>query len=195
MTRAIATLSLLITLFLPALQPSVGAQPQDEEEIREVYSGTLVGLGGTVGGRTATFTLNLTGRSTRDQALRYAELLRTKGQDALRKQLDGRDVGRFSLTGRAGQTVNFAYEQQTPEGRRVIAVWERWLQPFELRYGSRSQDYPFTYLEISIDRNGKGTGTLIGAAKLYFEKDDPSQLTVENFATYPIRVVNVRLER
>ncbi len=195
MTRAMAALSLLLVAFWPAFQPTAGARPQDEEEIREVYTGSLVGLGGAIAGRTATFTLTLTGRSTRDQASRYVELLRTKGQDALRKQLDGRDVGRFALTGRAGQTVNFAYEQQTPEGRRVIAVWERWLQPFELRYGSRSQDYPFTYLEISIDKNGKGTGTLIGAAKLFFEDDDPSTLTVENFATYPIRVVNVRQER
>ena len=72
----------------------------------------------------------------RDQALRYAELLRSKGQEALRRQLEGRDVGTFSVTGMAGQTVNFAFAQETPEGRRVIAVWERWLQPFELRYGA-----------------------------------------------------------
>ena len=48
---------------------------------------------------------------------------------------------------------------------------------------------------MSVDKNGNGTGTLIGAAKLYFEKDDPATLNVENFATYPLRVVNVRMER
>ena len=195
MTRFLATFALMVLIVAPLAPAPAGANPQDDEEIREVYTGTLIGLGGALAGKTATFTLRLTGRATRDQALRYAELLRSKGQDALRKQLDGRDVGTFSLTGRAGQTVNFAYEQETPEGRRVIAVWERWLQPFEIRYGSRSQDYPFSYLEMSVDKNGNGTGTLIGAAKLYFEKDDPATLNVENFATYPLRVVNVRLER
>ena len=191
--------ALCLYVFLPvAAVPAAAAPPalqQDEEEIREFYTGTLVGLGGAFAGRTSTFTLTLTGHTPRSQAERYVGLLRKDGQQALMRQLEGKEVGRFALTGQVGRTVNFAYVQHTPEGTRLMILFERWLQPFEVRYGTRSQNYPFSYLELSIDRDGKGGGTFIGAAKVYFEKDDPATLNVENFSTYPLRAVNVALER
>ena len=185
---------LLCICLFAAFAPSAGAaRPQGEEGRKEVYTGTLVGIGGAAGGRTATFTLTVTGHASRDQALAYAELLRSKGQDALLDQLRDRDMGTFALTGQTGRKVNFVYETPTPEGRRVTIVFERWLQMFELRNGTRSQDYPFSYIEFSLDKNGRGGGTMIGAAKLYFDKDDAATLNVENFGTYPLRVVDVRL--
>jgi hypothetical protein len=180
---------------LPGRPAVAGTRGQDEQEYRETFTGTLVGIGGAAGGRTATFTLRLNATTSRTAATRYIELLRSKGQKALLDQLRGSDVGTFSVTGQTGRTVNFAFIQSTPEGRRVIILFERWLQLFELRYGTRSEDYPFTYMEFSIDGKGKGGGTFIGAAKVYFDKDDPSTLTVENFATYPLRVVNVEAKR
>jgi hypothetical protein len=176
----------------PLATPAGGVTPrQDEDGERRVYTGALVGMGGALGGRSATFTLTLTGSTPRPQVLRYAELLRTQGQDALLKQLEGREVGRFAIEGQTGRAINFAYVQNVPEGQRIIVLFERWIQPFELRHGRRSQEYPFSYLELSVDRNGRGSGTLIGAAKVYFEREDPDTLNVENFGTYPVRVVNV----
>ena len=174
----------------------LAAPPQkDSHEFRETYTGTLVGIGGGAGGRTANFTLRLNASVSPDVVQRYAELLRSKGQDALLDQLRDKDVGTFSVTGQTGRTVNFAFIQNTGEGRRVIVIFERWLQLFEIRNGTRSENYPFTYLEFSIDEKGKGNGTFIGAAKVYFDKDDPNTLNVENFATYPLRVVNVTAKR
>jgi hypothetical protein len=185
-----------LTLALYAAVPAAGAAaPQVEEGRREVFTGTLMGIGGTAGGRTAPFTLTLDSYVTRQQALQYVNLLREKGQDAFQRQIDDRDLGSFSLTGRIRRQVNFAFSQPTEEGRRIIILFERWVQPYELRYGTRSQNYPFSYLELSIDREGKGHGTFIGAARVYFEKDDPSTLTVENFGVYPLRVVGVEQER
>lgn len=190
-----AVLSLFVALAAVAPSPALaGQRSQDGESVKEVYTGTLIGIGGPQAGRSATFTLTLNDRTSRTAAGGYANLLRTKGQDALLKQLQGKDVGTFSLAGYTGQRVNFAYETDTPEGKKLTILFERWLQPFELRYGTRSQEYPFTYMELSIDKDGKGNGTMIGAAKVYFEKDDPSTLNVENFSVYPLRVVNVEME-
>ena len=47
---------------------------------------------------------------------------------------------------------------------------------------------------ITVDRAGKGSGIMIGAAKVFIDDDDPDTLTVENFGTYPLRLVNVELE-
>jgi hypothetical protein len=177
--------------------PATVREPQqDVESIKEVYTGTLMGIGGAASGRTIGFTLTLNGRVSRSATLRYVALLKEKGQDALLKQLDGRDLGSFAVTGRTGRTVNFAYERSTPEGRQLIVVFERWIELFEVRYGLRSQNYPFSYLEISFDNDGdKGQGTFIGAARLYFDDDTPDTLTVENFATYPLRVVDVERQK
>jgi hypothetical protein len=198
LTRLLLLPVLLAAVCAAAPVPSRAAgapAPQDDEGRRETITGSLMGIGGDVGGRTTNFTLTLTGRTGRAQAQRYVSLLRRQGQEALRRQLAGRDLGRFSTTGSVGLPVNFVYEQPVPEGRRLIVLFERWLQPFELRYGTRSRDYPFGYMEISIDRSGRGSGTLIGAARVYFERNDPTTLTVENFSTYPVRVVNVEVRR
>ena len=40
----------------------------------------------------------------------------------------------------------------------------------ELRNSGRSVDYPYTMLELVLDKEGKGTGTAIGAAKIRFDK-------------------------
>ena len=66
---------------------------------------------------------------------------------------------------------------------------------YELRYGTRSQDYPFSYIEMFIDGNGKGEGTFIPAAKIYFDKKNGNQLDVENFGIYPARLTGVRLHK
>ena len=64
---------------------------------------------------------------------------------------------------------------------------------FELRYGTRSQDYPFTYIELFINDNGKGEGSLIGLAKVYFDKKNSNTLEIENFGTYPAKLMGVEL--
>jgi hypothetical protein len=89
-----------------------------------------------------------------------------------------------------GRDINVVREKQTEAGRKITIVFERWLQFFELRYGTRSVDYPFTYIELYINAQGKGEGTMIGAARISWDKKKDA-IDVENFATYPLRLVNV----
>jgi hypothetical protein len=76
-------------------------------------------------------------------------------------------------------------------GRRITILFERWLNLFEVRYGTRSEDYPFTYAEIYLDAQGKGEGTLIPAARIRFEKDNQT-VEIENFGMYPARLAGVQ---
>lgn len=95
--------------------------------------------------------------------------------------------------GQVGRDLNFILETQTENGRKITILFERWLQMFELRYGTRSQDYPFAYLELFINDNGKGEGSLIGLAKVSFDKKNPNNLDIENFGTYPAKLMGVGL--
>jgi hypothetical protein len=93
-----------------------------------------------------------------------------------------------------GRDLNFVQETPTADGgRRIVILFERWLNTFELRYGTRSEDYPFTYIELTVDRNGKGQGTLIPAARITFDKKHGNQIDVENFGIYPARLAGVQL--
>jgi len=61
---------------------------------------------------------------------------------------------------------------------------------YEERYGTRSTDYPFSYVELIVDRNGHGQGTFIPAARVRFNKKN--EVEVENFGIYPARLSGVR---
>jgi hypothetical protein len=73
----------------------------------------------------------------------------------------------------------------------LTAVFERWLGIAELRGGYRSLDYPFSYIELMLDpRTGNGEGTYFAAARIRFKDGD---VVIEDFATFPSRLLNVRL--
>jgi hypothetical protein len=161
---------------------------------KEEFTGTVVGVGGTLGGRSRPFTLTIENRTPAAETNRAIAILGEGGQDALLKEIQGKRLGHFSLGGQLGRDLNWVNETRTADGgRRITILFERWMNIYEIRSGSRSQDYPFSYLELIIDASGKGEGTFIPAAKIYFDKKHENQLDVENFGIYPARLLGVRL--
>ncbi|MBK6724724.1 MAG: hypothetical protein IPG58_16095 [Acidobacteria bacterium] len=76
--------------------------------------------------------------------------------------------------------------------RFVSAVFERWMSFSEIRYGYRSQDYPFSYLEVIIDpKTGKGEGSYFQAARIRARGNNTVE--IEDFGTFPSRLMRVRL--
>jgi hypothetical protein len=65
----------------------------------------------------------------------------------------------------------------------------------EIRGGYRSTDYPYGVIEMYVDpRTGKGEGTFIAAARIRWRQDKKSgqyNIEIENFATYPARLLGV----
>ncbi|HKS27694.1 MAG TPA: hypothetical protein VJS44_07735 [Pyrinomonadaceae bacterium] len=162
---------------------------------RETFTGTIVGIGGTLGGRSRPFTLDITGTTPDADVTRYVELLAARGQDAIMEQARNQRLGKFSISGQLGRDVNFVRIHPTENGgRRIVVIFERWLNTFELRYGTRSADYPFSYAEIYVDSQGRGEGTFIPAARIRFDDDD-NRVEVVNFGIYPARLMGVRQRR
>jgi hypothetical protein len=173
------------TLVLLAFASSIYAQRQ------EVYTGTIVGVGGRLGGVTRSFTLTLNGRTADRAAERAVAILAEGGQDRLLSEIRDNNLGRFSIAGQVGRQVNFVVEEKLSDGgRKITILFERWLNLYEVRYGSRSTDYPLSYVELIIDRNGHGQGTFIPAARVRFNKKN--EVEVENFGIYPARLSGVR---
>ncbi len=157
---------------------------------KEVFTGTVIGMG--PGGNVVSrgFTLTIEGYTSNEEARKFARILKSKGEDALLKAIAKEKKGTFALDGQLSHDINTVRVHQTPAGRIYNIVFERWLTFFEARYGTRSQDYPFTYIELYIDETKGMGGTLLPAAKIRFNKQNV--IEIENFGLYPARLAGVR---
>ena len=160
---------------------------------KEVYTGTVAAIGGQFAGASRPFTLEITGFTPSEEAQHDFDILRAQGQDDFIKAISHKKFGYFSLDGQTGRDLRFVQESQTEKGRKITILFERWLRMFEVKYGTRSQDYPFTYIELFVNDNGKGEGSVVGLAKVSIDKKNPNTLDVENFGTYAAKLMGVEL--
>ncbi len=163
----------------------------------ETYTGTVISYGSGANTRTvtSTFTLNINAQTSNERAQGFLSVLQEDGQESLQKAIGKDDLGRFSIGANVGVPVNVVRETTVDGKRRLFIVFERWTQFAELRGGYRSLDYPFGVIELFVDeQTGKGEGTYIAAAKIdmdFDEKKQQYQVEIENFATYPARLLGV----
>jgi hypothetical protein len=190
-TGKFAIMGLVIGLMLSA---SAFAQA-----VNETYTGTLVsfGSGFNTRTRTTTFRLDIRGTTSDDELNSLTATLQEGGQDDLLKALSKNDLGRFAVGASVGRPLTAVRIDNVDGKKRIRAVFERWLNFTELRGGYRSVDYPFGYIELFIDpATGKGEGTLIEAAQIRWKKDKNTgegTIEIENFATYPAKLMGVSL--
>lgn len=167
------------------------------QSAKETLQGTVISFGSGLDTRTrsATFSLYINGTTSDQDTQRYLSILQEGGQDSVLKEVSKQDLGRFSVGANVGVPINFVRESTVDGKRRIFVVFERWTQFAELRGGYRSLDYPFGVIELFIDeKTGKGEGTYIAAARIRWDKDKKNnqyQVEIENFATYPARLLGV----
>jgi len=177
-------------IFASALVFTFTANAVAQSAANETYTGTMVGIGRSRS-VSRTFALTLKGRTPDAEVARDVAILAEGRQDALLEAIDGRDLGYFSLGGQLGRRLNFVTETKLANGnRKLMILFERWMNVYELRSGARSTDYPFSYVELILDPDGRGEGTFIPAARVRFVGGN--QVEVENFGIYPARLFGVR---
>jgi len=178
-----------------ALFAASSAIAQDKQTI----TGTVLSYGTGFNTRTVTraFTLTINGRTSDSSAQEYLNILQDKGQDDLLNAIRKQELGRFSVGANLGIPVNVVRESADDGKLRIFIVFERWTQFAEYRGGYRSLDYPFGVIEMTVDeKTGKGEGTYIAAAQIRWKQDKKSkqyQVEIENFATYPAKLLGVKL--
>jgi hypothetical protein len=134
-------------------------------------------------------------RWTPDEAnIRLLETLRDAGQDAFLRELnDEKPVGSIQVP--SSLKYDFYYARQSTlaaGGRRILLITDRPMQVWERLQGARSREYPFTVVDLRLDKDGNGSGTLAQLVQLSLSGD---VLGIENLATAPMKLNDVRKKK
>jgi hypothetical protein len=181
-TEAFAILVFLVSI--------LGVFAQDKTP-PEAYSGVAIGTGGSAGGKTIQFDFRITQYTTDQQVLSLAQLVKENGTDALRRALEKEDKGRIAVVGSTGNQIAVARKRQEGSNTIITIVTARTMPFMELYNNGRTTDYPFGYLQVKLDANGQGTGQIMAAARIRFDKKK-GQYQIESFGNQYIKAANVR---
>ncbi|MGH9761706.1 MAG: hypothetical protein ACREDR_04340 [Blastocatellia bacterium] len=189
---------LILMLALPACglmtlcSQAMGQEKQGVPCPQEVYTGTIVNIGGR--SMQIGFTLKVEAKTSNEEAMRYVGVLADNGQEALLKLVRKNNLGYIAATGQTRRDLLVVRDAQIEGKRRLIVAFERWLGFYEVRAGTRTLDYPWAIMEIYFDEKGKGTGTFIGLAQVKLVRDKKTgqvRLELENFGSFPEKVMGV----
>lgn len=180
-----------LCLFLCFAATPVLSGSKGEESRTERFSATLAVLSGPGSGRVRQVTIYISDYSTEAEAAQLAGAFADGGSRALLKVLTKlKSKGRVAPTGSTGYQLRFIRSIQTPNGRKITMLTDRPISFLERYYGTRSSDYQYGLVELNINDDGKGEGSLIWAAKVKGISGD--RIEVENFGIEPARLMNVR---
>jgi hypothetical protein len=74
------------------------------------------------------------------------------------------------------------------DGRRIVIATDRPIGFFEATNQGRTLDYPFTLIQMQLDKSGRGTGTMSYATKIVANDD---MIELEDIASSPFKLTNI----
>ncbi len=178
----------MVSAMATAIVAGAAIQRDPAGQRPEQFTGSLVNI--ERGARSSRpFVLSVDHYATDGEVQRMTGILAAKGPYSLRDELWKEQVGYLSIGGGIGFPVGAVLSQDTPDGRTIRVFLNRRLSNFEVQNYTRSSKYPFTVVELHLDRNGKGNGVLVGAAQMRLSGDT---LTVKSLGNLPVRLLAVR---
>lgn len=188
MKTQLSRFALFVSYLMVCFSFAVFAQ---DKAPQEAYSGVAIGTGGGVGGKTIQFDFRITQYTTDDELQNLAQLVKEKGTDALRKALEKEDKGRINVVGSTGNQIALARKRQQGADTVITIVTARTMPFTELYRGGRTTDYPFGYLQVKLDAKGQGTGQIMAAARIRFDKKK-GNYEIESYGNQYIKATNIR---
>jgi hypothetical protein len=110
--------------------------------------------------------------------------------DVLQKQ---KSVGSIRTPDSIGYDLRYAHQEPTAEGgRRVVIATDRPISFWEAANRPRTIDYPFTVIQMELDKNGEGKGTMSYATKIATRGNT---IELENFTSSPVMLTRVQAKK
>jgi hypothetical protein len=182
--------------------PSVNGQtPQGPIKMRAfVVNMTNVGTGSN-----NIFEITVDKYSTAEERKDLIDTMTKGGQNALLKKMEKIPIkGRMRIPGwvgpdpnnyRLGWDLRYAWQEPLPEGgTRLVLGTDRPMSMAEIRNQPITTDYPFTFLEIHLPKDGKGEGRATGATKVMFNKKK-NMIELERYSAGNVLINEVTVEK
>jgi hypothetical protein len=165
---------------------------------RERFTAFAVNMDASAGARTGAGTVEIVVErwSTDSERDRLSAALVEKGPEKLLDTLQSLPrAGYIRTPNSIGYDLHYARKEAMDEGgERVVIATDRYISFWEARNRPRSIDYPFTVIEMRINRDGVGEGKMSIATKITLDKTR-KQLELENYGTQPVLLQSVKRER
>ena len=147
-------------------------------------------------GGTATVEIVVNRWSTDADRDKLLSVLMDKGPEKLLDVLqDMPKVGYFRNVQSIGYDLHYARHSTLPEGgERVVVATDRPIAFWEAANQTRSMDYPFTVIELHLNKDGEGEGKMSVATKIIADKENKI-VTLENYAQTPVLLQGVKREK
>jgi hypothetical protein len=182
-----------------AAQPAISQTNDQKLEI----TAWAVNMSNIATGANATVEFTIDRWSTSEERDRLITTMQEQGQDALLRVLQDMPAhgrmrfpalqGRDPLNARLGWDLRYASTEPLPEGgRKIVLLTDRPIGFREAVTRPRTIDYPFTLIEMRVDREGEGQGKMSVATKVTFDRGR-KVIELENYTTEPVRLQNVRV--
>jgi len=170
--------------------PVVSGQNQ-----KESFTGFAINLNGGPSTATVDFTIERWSTDAeRDQLLAILKEEKDvyRANDKLLKALQKMPkVGYIRTSTRLAWDLHYARQSALDEGgRRIVLGTDRPIAFAEARNNSRSMDYPFTIVEMQLDKDDKGAGKILAGTKLFIDKKN--NLVLEQWGQQPVRFNEIK---
>jgi hypothetical protein len=163
------------------LSPTVSAQNEKER-----FTGFAINMNS--GPSTAVLDFEISRWSTdeeRDKLLAILKEEKNPTDKLLRALQKLPKVGFIRTQKSLGWDLHYARQHPLDEGgRQIVLATDRPINFWEARNQPRSIDYPFTILEMRLDKDDKGSGKILVGTKIYIDKNN--NLVLENYAQQPV---------
>jgi len=147
-------------------------------------------------GSTGNIDITVNRWSTDKDRDKLVSVMAQKGPEKLLDALqDMPAAGHFGAPGNLSWDLHFARRMPLPEGgERVVLITDRRIGFWEAANQPRSIDYPFTVIELRLNKDGEGEGKMSIATKVIYDKSE-NMVTLENYDISPVQLTNVKREK
>jgi len=160
-------------------------------DTHEVFTASAISLGGPQPATVGRISFSIDRWTTADDDKKLQLALRDgRSKDVVEALQDLKSVGRISTPGSIGYPLQYAAQDMLPDGsRHIILMTDRPMSFAEVWDQPITVDYPVTYIELKVDKHGKGSGKMMIASKLTQTR---KLLVVEDWAVQPIQLNDVK---
>ena len=172
------------------------APPVSGQNAKEHFTGFAINMnGGPKSTATVDFTIERWSTDAeRDQLLAIVKEEKDsyKANQQLLKALQKMPkVGYIRTTNTLAWDLRFARQSPLEDGGRRIVLGHR--PPDRFRRSAqpgRTMDYPFTIVEMQLDKNDEGVGKILAGTKIFIDKNN--NLVLENYGQQPVRLNEIK---